>query len=107
MSNRRQFLQTIAAMAAAGTMPPSIAKALTLPANRRAGSIKDVEHIVILTQENRSFDHYFGTLRGVRGYGDPRPMMLPSVIAYFTSRTLAVSARCFRSTWTASPAAVH
>ena len=73
MSNRRQFLQTIAAMTAAGTMPPSIARALTLPANRRAGSIKDVEHIVILTQENRSFDHYFGTLRGVRGYGDPRP----------------------------------
>ena len=29
-------------------------------------------------QENRSFDHYFGTLRGVRGYGDPRPVMLPS-----------------------------
>ena len=29
-------------------------------------------------QENRSFDHYFGTLRGVRGFGDPRPVMLPS-----------------------------
>ena len=78
MSNRRQFLQTVAAMAAAGTMPPSIARALALPANRRTGSIKDVEHIVILTQENRSFDHYFGTLRGVRGYGDPRPMTLAS-----------------------------
>ena len=24
-------------------------------------------------QENRSFDHYFGTLRGVRGFGDPHP----------------------------------
>ena len=78
MSNRRQFLQTIAAMAAAGTMPPSIAKALTLPANGRAGSIKGVEHILILTQENRSFDDYFGTLHGVRGYGDPRPMKLAS-----------------------------
>ena len=29
-------------------------------------------------QENRSFDHYFGTLRGVRGFGDPRPVTLPS-----------------------------
>src|SRR5262245_61858459 len=29
-------------------------------------------------QENRAFDHYFGTLRGVRGFGDPRPMTLPS-----------------------------
>src|SRR5512141_1940761 len=44
----------------------------------RTGTIKDVEHVVILMQENRSFDHYFGTLRGVRGYGDPRPIDLPS-----------------------------
>ena len=29
-------------------------------------------------QENRSFDHYFGTMRGVRGYGDPHPAMLPN-----------------------------
>ena len=29
-------------------------------------------------QENRSFDHYFGTLRGVRGFADPRPIDLPS-----------------------------
>ena len=29
-------------------------------------------------RENRSFDHYFGTLRGVRGFGDPRPVTLPS-----------------------------
>jgi len=35
-----------------------------------------VEHIVILMQENRSFDHYFGTLRGVRGFGDPRVAQL-------------------------------
>lgn len=38
------------------------------------GSLADIEHVVILMQENRSFDHYFGTLRGVRGFGDPRPM---------------------------------
>jgi phospholipase C len=29
-------------------------------------------------QENRSFDHYFGALRGVRGFGDPHPVTLPS-----------------------------
>jgi phospholipase C len=34
------------------------------------GSLKDVEHVVILMQENRSFDHYFGTLSGVRGFND-------------------------------------
>src|SRR3984957_17618222 len=27
-----------------------------------SGTIADVKHVVILMQENRSFDHYFGTL---------------------------------------------
>ena len=35
-----------------------------------SGTIADLKHVVILMQENRSFDHYFGTLRGVRGFGD-------------------------------------
>ena len=34
------------------------------------GSLSDIEHVVILMQENRSFDHYFGTLPGVRGFTD-------------------------------------
>ncbi len=38
------------------------------------GTIQDVQHVVILMQENRSFDHYFGTMRGVRGYNDPNIM---------------------------------
>ncbi len=36
------------------------------------GSLADVEHLVILMQENRSFDHYFGTMVGVRGFDDRR-----------------------------------
>ena len=36
-----------------------------------AASLSDVRHIVILMQENRSFDHYFGTLSGVAGFSDP------------------------------------
>ena len=40
----------------------------------RSGTIMDVEHIVILMQENRSFDHYFGTMQGVRGFGDRFPI---------------------------------
>jgi phospholipase C len=32
--------------------------------------VTDIEHVVILTQENRSFDHYFGCYRGVRGFSD-------------------------------------
>jgi phospholipase C len=39
-------------------------------ASPKAGTLKDIEHVVILIQENRSFDHYFGTLSGVRGFGD-------------------------------------
>ncbi|PAU47800.1 hypothetical protein CK936_16700 [Streptomyces albireticuli] len=56
----------------------SVARAASIPAARRNGSIEDVEHIIVLMQENRSFDHYFGTMRGVRGFGDPRPVTLPS-----------------------------
>lgn len=56
----------------------SIARALAIPANRATRSLRDVEHIVVLMQENRSFDHYFGVLRGVRGFGDPHPVTLPS-----------------------------
>ena len=49
---------------------------LSASAQCRKGSLADIEHVVILMQENRSFDHYFGTLRGVRGFGDPRPLKL-------------------------------
>lgn len=34
------------------------------------GSLNDIEHFVFLMQENRSFDHYFGTMSGVRGFND-------------------------------------
>jgi phospholipase C len=75
--NRRQFLQlTGAAGASLATLHANIAKALTIPAHNRTGTIRDVEHIVILTQENRPFDHYFGTLRGVRGFSDPRAVKI-------------------------------
>jgi phospholipase C len=56
-------------------LTPSIARAASIPANRRLGTLADVEHIVVLMQENRSFDHYFGTMRGVRGFGDPHPVV--------------------------------
>ncbi len=77
-TDRRRFLKLMSAGLAASAIPASIKRALALPANCRTGTIADVEHIVILMQENRSFDHYFGTLRGVRGFGDPRAVALPS-----------------------------
>jgi phospholipase C len=77
-TDRRTFLRFLSGAAFTASLPGSIERALAVPANRRTGTIRDVEHIVFLMQENRAFDHYFGTLRGVRGYGDPRPMSLPS-----------------------------
>lgn len=76
--DRRRFLQVLSSGAIAAALPGSISKALAIPANSRTGTIADVEHIVILTQENQSFDRYFGTLRGVRGFSDPRAVTLPN-----------------------------
>ena len=77
-TDRRKFLQLLTTGAASAAFPASIARALAIPANHRTGTIDDVEHIVVMMQENRSFDHYFGTLRGVRGFGDPRAVKLPT-----------------------------
>jgi phospholipase C len=76
--DRRKFLQVLGSGAFATALPDSISKALAVPAHKRTGTIADVEHIIILTQENQSFDHYFGTLNGVRGFSDPRAVKLPS-----------------------------
>lgn len=70
-------MQLAGGTAALSVLPTSIARAAAIPANRRTGSLRDVEHIVVLMQENRSFDHYFGSLRGVRGFADPHPVTLP------------------------------
>jgi phospholipase C len=77
-TDRRNFLKLLTTAAASAAFPASITRALSIPANQRTGTIDDVEHIVFMMQENRSFDHYFGTLHGVRGYGDPRVVKLPS-----------------------------
>jgi len=78
--NRRDFLRSAAqaagSFATLSMLPPGIRNALAIPAHNRTGTIRDVEHIVVLMQENRSFDHYFGTLKGVRGFGDTRAINL-------------------------------
>lgn len=77
--SRRAFLTaTVAGMASSHSFAQTLRKALATPANSPTGTLADIEHVVILMQENRSFDHYFGTLSGVRGFSDPRPIALPS-----------------------------
>ncbi|QEC45784.1 phosphocholine-specific phospholipase C [Pseudobacter ginsenosidimutans] len=81
MDTRREFLKN-AGLIAGGTgllqfMPASIARALAIdPAP--GSTYLDAEHIVFLMQENRSFDHAYGTLQGVRGFNDPRAIQLPN-----------------------------
>ncbi|QEC67567.1 phospholipase C, phosphocholine-specific [Panacibacter ginsenosidivorans] len=81
MDNRRDFIKK-AAMLAGGAglinmLPPSVQKALAI--NPAPGTTwQDAEHVVLLMQENRSFDHCFGMLKGVRGFNDPRAIKLPN-----------------------------
>src|ERR1700728_3595316 len=84
--SRRRFLQytalgsAAAAAAAVGAGGPAAASTARSSAAARvlpkgwSGTIADLKHVVILMQENRSFDHYFGTLRGVRGFGDKQAL---------------------------------
>ena len=81
MDNRREFLKKSAllsgAAAISGSLPASIQRAFAI--NPQTGSTYlDAEHVVILMQENRSFDHCFGSMRGVRGFNDPRAITLPN-----------------------------
>jgi phospholipase C len=80
-TSRRKFMVGGAAIglgAAAATVGGGRASAAqsrlidkALGASASAASLSDIKHVVILMQENRSFDHYFGTLSGVRGFSDP------------------------------------
>src|SRR5579884_361818 len=70
------------ALRAGGTLGASallgnqlIARALAATP-RTCGSLQDIEHVVFLIQENRSFDHYFGSYRGVTGFADPHVLAL-------------------------------
>ncbi len=82
LSTRRDFL-AVAAGAALGAQPLARGlapggQALTRASRRRAlGRLSQIEHVVIVMQENCSFDQYFGTLRGVRGFSDPSALRLP------------------------------
>jgi phospholipase C len=72
---RREVLAGGAAVGASALMAnPLIARALADPPH--CGKLTDIQHVVILIQENRSFDHYFGSYRGVTGFADPHALTL-------------------------------
>ena len=81
MQSRRDFLKKAIILSGAagfsGGIPESIRRAFAIDPEP-GSSYLDAEHVVILMQENRSFDHALGTLRGVRGFNDPRAIRLAS-----------------------------
>ena len=81
MDSRRDFIKKAALLAGAVSLseflPASIGRALAIDPVL-GSTYLDAEHVVILMQENRSFDHCFGTLKGVRGFNDPRAIRLPN-----------------------------
>ncbi|HUZ56048.1 MAG TPA: phospholipase C, phosphocholine-specific [Streptosporangiaceae bacterium] len=78
--SRRNLIRAAAVTGAAvvaSVTPGTGALAESAVKRRRYGDIRDLKRVVILTQENRSFDHYFGSLKGVRGFGDRSTITLP------------------------------
>ncbi len=81
LDSRRDFLKKVSLLATGGALGGGLAASIqrALAIEPTAGSsYLDAEHVVILMQENRSFDHMYGTLRGVRGFNDPRAVDLPN-----------------------------
>jgi phospholipase C len=77
--SRRALLGSAAAVGAGGALgllPVNVQRAMA--ASAAGSSLSSVKHVVILMQENRSFDHYYGTLQGVRGFGDTSLLRFPS-----------------------------
>jgi phospholipase C len=76
--SRRGFVASAAAVAGAaglaGVLPERLADAATR--SPRDFDLSQVKHLVFLMQENRSFDHYFGTYPGARGFSDPTAIRL-------------------------------
>jgi phospholipase C len=79
MLTRRRLLTGAARIAAAAgaemLLPSNVLRALA-QGQPRQGTLRDIKHVVQLMQENRSFDHYFGTMAGVRGFDDPSALKL-------------------------------
>ena len=79
--SRRKFLTTGAAATGAAAMLPLLPSSAASPSirpRRLTGTVRDVKHVVVLMQENRSFDHYYGALGGVRGYDDKQQLRYPT-----------------------------
>jgi phospholipase C len=83
---RRQLMRSAGGMVLGSfALPPNLRKiienapASLLSSARAEAPISEIKHVVVLMQENRSFDHYFGAMPGVRGFSDP---LVPKSLFY-------------------------
>jgi phospholipase C len=100
--SRRNFLGAGAAATAAvgaNVLPASVLRAAAATRSTAAGSINDIAHVVIFMQENRSFDHYYGTLSGVRGFGDTSKLRFPNGSDVFHQTTSGPSGGSVLQPW--------
>ena len=70
---RRKFLSLSiksAVLGIAGSTLGGMFKSAKAATTAATGTLADIKHVIIFMQENRSFDHFFGTLQGVRGFSD-------------------------------------
>ena len=78
--SRRSVIMGAAAIAGglgmSGLLPSRLAAAAVAPLPPGGFDLSNIKHVVYVMQENRSFDHYFGTFPGVRGFDDPTAMTL-------------------------------
>jgi len=78
--SRRRFvgggLGALGAAGLANALPAAVQKAVADASDNPPRSLSQIEHVIVFMQENRSFDTYFGTLRGVRGFNDPTAITL-------------------------------
>jgi phospholipase C len=92
MDSRRDFIKKATLLSGAAgifqSLPASIQRAIAI--DPKVGTtFLDAEHVVILMQENRSFDHCYGTLQGVRGFNDPRVMRQPDNNVAWVQKNIA------------------
>ncbi len=87
--SRRHVLGSALTLAAGSAtmslLPPSLHRAMAAP--MPPGGLGAIEHVILLMQENRSFDHYYGSLRGVRGFSDAVPLRLRNGASVFHQPT--------------------
>jgi phospholipase C len=96
--SRRRFIGEAAAIGGAavtGIATSGTAQAapeVAAAGGHRHGDLRDIKRVVIIMQENRSFDHYFGALKGVRGFADRSTIQLPGGLPVFRQPTTAPGA---------------